>query len=185
MKTKVVDHISSDSDESSDGSDSSVPFEDDHGKTPSYKLKANECFFLPDHPQHQSHVQRIRNVSNPKVVHVIPTMFALMLPNEKDDPDKYFLVLCAILTPYQNVKDLSVDFRDDAAPPFPNLQESFRAYMSTLSFSDPIKHQWIKRILTNMTAIRRQSAKGGISRLSNERRGNICNKNKSCSPMKT
>ena len=142
----------------------SVLFEDDHGETPSYKLKATECFFHPDHPQRQSYVQRIRDVSNPKVAHVIATMFAFMLPNEKDDPDKYFLVLCAILTPYQNVKDLFVDFRDDAAPPFPNLQESFRAYMSTLSLSDPIKHQWIKRVLVNMTAIR----EGNISRLSNE-----------------
>jgi hypothetical protein len=125
--------------------------QDSRGRTCAYVMQPNECSLSPEHPQYDTHVMVVQDVSNPKKPHVIPNMFGYVLPNVANDPEKYYLIMMSLFSPYHSEDNiLSNPFGDD----YNTYQESFRGYMSHLEENNPLKHAWLKRLMANMNTIR-------------------------------
>jgi hypothetical protein len=63
-------------------------------------LLPNQSRYSEEHPQYSTHIQVIADISNPRVPPCIPTVLGYILPKEEADPEKFFLILVSIFTPY-------------------------------------------------------------------------------------
>ena len=132
------------------GNDSDVTSEDDDSPE-TYTLNPNECALSAEHPHFESHIMKIKDVSNPKKPHLIPNMFGYILPEVTVDPEKYYLIIMSLFTPYHHDDDL---LSHPNGGVYSSFEQSFKGYMSHLFVNDPIKHQWLTDLLQNMNTIR-------------------------------
>jgi hypothetical protein len=121
------------------------------GRPVAYVLKAHECALHPDHPQFDTHHMTVKNASNPKKPHVIPNMLGYVLPNIDSDPEKYYLIMMALFSPYHSSDNM---LGNPYGADYASYEESFDGFMGHLADYNPIKHAWLKRLMANMNTIR-------------------------------
>ena len=116
-------------------------------------LLPNQSRFSEDHPQFNTHIQVIADISNPRVPPCIPTVLGYILPKEESDPEKFFLILISIFTPYTMGDAHSITIHPTTQESM-SWEESWNLYMSVLKINDPLKHLWITEKVRNMNMLR-------------------------------
>ena len=134
-----------------------------------YECKPLECEFHPDHPQFHTHVQVLLDVTNPKVPHLVPTMYGYIVPDEVEDPDKYYLCVVSLFTPYTDPATMIQDERNGESGLFDSYKECFEVYMENISYSDPVHHKWILSLVDNMKTIKEGRHQQKLDRQERER----------------
>jgi hypothetical protein len=134
-----------------------------------YECKPRECEFNPDHPQYHTHVQVLLDVSNPKMPHLVPTMYGYIVPDETEDPDKYNLCLLSIFTPYSDPLSMMEYEIDGEVNHYETYKAAFDGYMENISYSDPIYHKWIQNLVENMKSIKEGRQQQNLDRQERER----------------
>jgi hypothetical protein len=134
-----------------------------------YECKPGEVEFHPDHPQYHTHVQALVDVSNPKIPHLVPTMYGYIVPDEGEDPDKYNLCVLSIFTPYTDPATMMEYDIDGEKCRFETYKACFDSYMDNLSYSDPVHHKWIQSLVGNLKAIKEGRNQQKLDRQERER----------------
>jgi hypothetical protein len=134
---------------------------DKDGVTCAYVLKQNETSLARAHPQFETHFMSVRDVSNPKRPHLIPNMLGYILPNVRSDPEKYYLIMMALFSPYHSRDNiLSNPYGDD----YKSYEASFFGFMNHLEENNPIRHAWLSKLMANMNSIREGSQQQQLER---------------------
>lgn len=117
------------------------------------ELKEGQCRFNKKHSQYKTHLQVIADVSNPRKPHRIPTVLGYILPKSDVDPEKFYLILLSIFTPYtmEDCKNITVH---PITGEHMSWKESWNLYMEILKTNDPHKHKWISDKVRNMNVLR-------------------------------
>lgn len=110
------------------------------------KQPYNHIRFHPDHPQFRTHLQIVRDVSNPTIPHPIPVLLGYTLPSKNDDPDKYALTILSLLSVYDDPGDIKPDDKID-------WPLSLVAYKRRLAHLDPHRAEWMDQLISNMACI--------------------------------
>ena len=125
------------------------------------KRPANHVRYHPTHPQHDTHVQILRDVSNPRIPSPIPVLLGFSIPLREEDPERYGLSLLSLLTPYDsscNLKEANQTWID-----------AFDKYMRQIEIVDP--HRWARtmEIIENMNSITSGRGQQLVERVERER----------------
>jgi hypothetical protein len=110
------------------------------------KQPFNHVRFNPAHPQFRTHLQIVRDVSNPTIPHPIPVLLGYSLPSKSDDPDSYALSILSLLSVYDDPSDLKPDDSLD-------WPQTLIAYKRRLAHLDPHRAEWMDQIISNLTCI--------------------------------
>jgi thermostable 8-oxoguanine DNA glycosylase len=103
----------------------------------------------------------VRDVSNPKQPHLIPNMLGYILPNVRSDPERYYLIMMALFSPYHSRDNIlsnpyGVDYK--------SYEASFFGFMNHLEENNPIRHTWLLKLMANMSFIREGSQQQQLER---------------------
>ena len=118
--------------------------------------------FHADHPQARTHVQVIRDVSNPRLVHPVPVLLGYTLPQQAEDPEKFALVIMSLLTPHGEDGKLKANKED-------SWDYTLKSHMEALAVVDPHRHKRTADIIRNMTCITSGRDLQRIERVERER----------------
>jgi hypothetical protein len=102
--------------------------------------------FSTKHPQFSTHVQVVRDVSNPRVSHPVPVLVGYTLPPRSEDPEKYALVIMSLLTPHSIGGMIKAD-------PSHTWAKTLDRYLKAVEIIDPHRHRWLTNIVYNMQSI--------------------------------
>ena len=118
--------------------------------------------FSTKHPQFSTHVQVVRDVSNPRVSHPVPVLVGYTLPPRSEDPEKYALVIMSLLTPHSIGGMIKAD-------PSHTWAKTLDRYLKAVEIIDPHRHRWLTNIVYNMQSISNGRAQQKIERIERER----------------
>jgi hypothetical protein len=125
-------------------------------------LPANHLRFSVRHQQYATHIQVVRDVSNPRVPHPIPVFLGYKLPPRSEDSATYAVSILSILTAYSDPAQL----RPDSSVEWVDTLDLYLADLSTI---DPHLHSWIREIIGNMTCITTGKKEQSIERAAREK----------------
>ena len=114
------------------------------------------------HPQYTTHVQVVRDVSNPRIPHPVAVLVGYTLPPKSEDPELYSLIIMTMLTGHSIGGVIKMDMTD-------TWEATLDRFMKAVKVVDPHRHQWITDIVYNMQSISNGRAQQQIERVERER----------------